>query len=62
MYKHLVVDVTVTNARENSYVHVVEAPLPLPTYRMMGAQQAKLDVDIRTSPSIGTLSNYYAQD
>jgi hypothetical protein len=54
--KHLVVDVRVTSARTNSNVPVVGALLPLLGSLAMGAQQAKLDDDLRISFSLGTLS------
>jgi hypothetical protein len=52
-YKPLVVDVSVTSARINSSVPVARAPLPLPSSLAMGAYQAKLDDDLRTSSSLG---------
>jgi hypothetical protein len=62
LYKHLVVDVTVTSSRTNSHVPVVGTPLPLLGNTAMGVKQAKLDVDRRTSSSLGTSSIQYAHD
>jgi hypothetical protein len=53
-HKHLVVNVTVTNGRMNSNVPAVGASLPQPGSLAMGAQQAKLDADLRTSFPLGT--------
>jgi hypothetical protein len=55
-YMHVVVDVTVTSARTNSSVPDVGASLPLFDSLAMGTQQAKLDVDLRASSSLGTHS------
>jgi hypothetical protein len=57
-------DATVTSARTNSNVPAVGAPLSLPHNLAMGAQQARLDADIRTSsflgmPSIKIVHCYY---
>jgi hypothetical protein len=56
IYKHLVVEVTVTSARTNSNVPAVGASLPLRGSLAMGAQHAKIDVDLRNSSSLGTPS------
>jgi hypothetical protein len=61
-HKRLVVDVTVTSARTNSSVPAVGASLPLHGSLALGAQQAKLDVDLRTSSSLGTPSIQYVHD
>jgi hypothetical protein len=52
-HNHVIVDVTVTgSARTNSNAPTVGAPLPLPYNLALGAQQAKLHADIRTSASL----------
>jgi hypothetical protein len=55
-HRHLVVDVTVTSARTNTNVPHISAPLPLSGSLAWGAQQAKLDADLRTSALLGTPS------
>jgi hypothetical protein len=55
-HKHIVVGVTVTSARTISDVPTVRAPLPLPANLALGAQQAKLHADIRSSSSVDTPS------
>jgi hypothetical protein len=52
----MVVDVTLTSACTNSIIPAMGAPLPLLGSFVRGAQQAKLDTDIRASPSLSTLS------
>jgi hypothetical protein len=56
IYKHLVVEVTVTSARTNSNVPAVGASFPLRGSLVMGAQHVKIDVDLRNSSSLGTPS------
>jgi hypothetical protein len=51
-----VADVTVAVARTNSDVTAVGAALSLLGSLVMGAPQAKMDVDLRTSSSLGTPS------
>jgi hypothetical protein len=53
-HKYLDVDVTVTSDVTTSCVPAVRALLPLPCNKTMGAQQAKLYVDLCTSSSFGT--------
>jgi hypothetical protein len=55
-HKGLDVDGTVTSARTNPGFQAVEASFPLPGSLAMGAQQAELDADLRTSSSLGTPS------
>jgi hypothetical protein len=50
------VDVTVTSTRTNVDVPAEGASLPLPSSMAMRAQQAKMDVGLRTSSSLGTSS------
>jgi hypothetical protein len=52
---HLV-DVTVTSALTNTNVPHVGARLPLPGNFALGAQERKLDADLRTSALLGTPS------
>jgi hypothetical protein len=61
-HHHLVLGVTVTSARTSSSVLGVGAPLPLPGSLAEGAQQGKLDIDLRASASFGTLSVHSAHD
>jgi hypothetical protein len=63
-HRHLVVDVTVTSARTNTNVPRIGAHLPLPSNLALGAQQGKLDADLRTStllgtPSVQSVHDYY---
>jgi hypothetical protein len=51
---HLVVDVTVTHARTSTNTLHIGARLPLPGNLAFGAQQSKLDADLRTSALLGT--------
>jgi hypothetical protein len=51
----LVVDVTVTSARTNSYVRVVGAPRPPHGSLVMRDQQAKLDVTSALRPPLARL-------
>jgi hypothetical protein len=53
---HLVVVVTVASARTNINVSHIGARLPLPGSLALGAQQGKLDADLRTSALLGTPS------
>jgi predicted nucleotidyltransferase len=55
-HKHLVVDVTITRARTNCDVPTVGGSVPTFGSVAMGAQQAQVDVDLRTSFSLGTPS------
>jgi hypothetical protein len=55
-HRHLVVDVTVTSARTNTNVPRIGARLPLLGSLAFGAQQGKLDADLRTSALLGTPS------
>jgi hypothetical protein len=55
-HRHLVVDVTVTSARTNSNAPRVCAHIPLLGSLVLGAQQGKLDVDLRTYGLLGTSS------
>ena len=63
-HRHLVVDVTVTSARTNTNVPRIGARLPLRGILALGAQQGKLDADLRTSallgtPSVQSVHDYY---
>jgi hypothetical protein len=63
-HRHLVVYVTVTSARTNTNVPRVGARLPLPGNLASGALHSKLDVDLRTSaslgmPSVQSVHDYY---
>jgi hypothetical protein len=63
-HRHLVVDVTVTSARANTNVPRIGARLPLPGSLALGAQNSKLDADLRTSsllgtPSVKSIHDYY---
>jgi hypothetical protein len=63
-HRNLVVDVTVTSARTNANVPRIGARLPLPGNLALGAQQGKLDADLRTSallgtPSVESVHDYY---
>jgi hypothetical protein len=53
-HRHLVVDVTVTSARTNTGVPRIGAHIPLPGSLALGAQNGKLDADLRTSSLLGT--------
>jgi hypothetical protein len=55
-HRQLVVDVTVTSARTNTNFPHICARLPLPGNLALGAQQGKLDGDLRTSALLGTPS------
>jgi hypothetical protein len=56
-HPHLVVDVTGASARINTNVLRIGARLPLPGKLASGAQQGKLDADLRrTSALLGTPS------
>jgi hypothetical protein len=62
-HRHLVVDVTDTSARTNINVPRTCARLPLPGSLALGAQNGKLDSDLRTfvllgSPSVHVLHDY----
>jgi hypothetical protein len=62
-YRHRVIDVTVTSARTNTNVPRICARFPLPGCLALGAQQVKLDADLRTSalldtPSIQSVHDY----
>jgi hypothetical protein len=62
--RHLVVDVTVTSARTNTNVPRIGARLPLISSLALGAQQGKLDADLRTSallctPSVQSIHDDY---
>jgi hypothetical protein len=63
-HRHIIVDLTVTNARTNTSVLQVGARLPLPGSLTLEAQQCKLDADIRTfalfgTPSVQSVHDYY---
>jgi hypothetical protein len=63
-HRHLVVDVTVTSARTNTNVPRIGARLPLAGSLALGAQNGKLDADLRTSalhgtPSVHSIHDYY---
>jgi hypothetical protein len=63
-HRHLVVDVTVTSARTNTNVPRIGARLPLHGSLALGAQQGKLDADLRISallgtPSVQSVHDYY---
>jgi hypothetical protein len=63
-HPHLVVDVTVTNARTNTNVPRTCARLPLHGTLALGAQHGKLDADLRTfallgTPSVQSIHDYY---
>jgi hypothetical protein len=53
-HRHLVVDVAVASARTNINVPHLGARLSLPGGLALGAQQGKLDADLRTSALPGT--------
>jgi hypothetical protein len=55
-HRHLVVDVTVTNARTNTNVPRKGARLPLHGNLALGAENGKLDADLRSSALLGTPS------
>jgi hypothetical protein len=55
-HRHLVLDVTVTSARTNTNVPRIGARLPLHGSLALGAQQGKLDADLRTSALLGMSS------
>jgi hypothetical protein len=55
-HRHLVVDVTVTNARTNTNVPHIGARLPLRGSLALGAHHGKLYADLRTSVLLGTPS------
>jgi hypothetical protein len=62
-HRHLVVDVTVTSARRNTNVSKICARLPLPGSLALGAQQGKLDEDLRiTSALLSTTSAQSVHD
>jgi hypothetical protein len=63
-HRRLLVDVTVTSARTNTNVHGTCARFPLPGSPVFGAQEGKLDADLRTSallgtPSVKSVHDYY---
>jgi hypothetical protein len=63
-HRHLVVDVTVTNARTNTNVPRIGARLPLLGSLALGAHHGKLDADLRTfallgTPSVQSIHKYY---
>jgi hypothetical protein len=53
---YMVVDTTVTSARMNTSIPQIGARFPLPGGLALGAQQGKLDADLRTSALLGTPS------
>jgi hypothetical protein len=55
-HRHLVDDVTVTSARTNTNVPHIGARLPLPGRLALGAENGKLDADLRTYALLGTPS------
>jgi hypothetical protein len=55
-HRHLVVDVTVTSARTSTNVPRSGARLLLPDSLALGAQQGKIDANLRTSALLGTPS------
>jgi hypothetical protein len=55
-HKHMTVDVTATSACTNSIVLAVGVPLPVSGRLALGAEQAKLDADIRTLSALGAPS------
>jgi hypothetical protein len=59
-HRHLVVDVTVTSPRTNTNVLHIGARLPPPDSLELGAQQGKLDADLRTSALLGMPSVHYS--
>jgi hypothetical protein len=63
-HRHLVVGVTVTSVRTNTIVPRIGARLPLPGSLALGAQNGKLDADLRISallgtPSVQSIHDYY---
>jgi hypothetical protein len=61
-HRHLVVDVTVTSARTNTNVPHIGALLSLPGSLALGAEQGKLDADLRTFALLGTPSDQSVRD
>jgi hypothetical protein len=55
-HRHLVVVVTATRARTNSSTPQIGARLPIPSSLVLGAQQGKVNADLRTSALLGTRS------
>jgi hypothetical protein len=55
-HRHHVIHVTITSARTNTNVPRIDARLPLSGSLALRAQHGKLDVDLRTSPLLGTPS------
>jgi hypothetical protein len=63
-HRHLVVDVTDKSARTNTNVPRIGSRLPLPGSLALGAENGKLDADLRTyallgTPSVQSVHDYY---